>query len=112
MNTKRVTALGIAVTFVGAGLEAGEQAWCKPACDWRAEQPHVPHEPDAPVSTRPVLEFLASGSSSAKVPFVSFDDSANNIVIRLHHDRRAAPSFIASTPSSLLFKLDDGERKS
>ena len=106
MKTKRVTALGIAVTIVGASVEAGEQEWCKPACDWVAEQPHVPHDSHEPMPTRPVLEFLTSGSSSANVPFVPYDDSANNVVIRAHHDRRVDQSLIASMPSSSLFKLE------
>ena len=102
----RFTAFGIAVTIVGASVEAGEQEWCKPACDWIAEQPHVPHDSHDPMPTRPALEFLTSGSSSANVPFVPYDDSANNVVIRAYHDKRVDQSLIASMPSSSLFKLE------
>ena len=106
MKTTRFTAFGIAVTIVGASVEAGDHEWCKRACDWIAEQPHVPHGSHEPLPTRPVVEFLASGSSSANVPFVPYDDSANNVAIRAHHQRRFGQSLIASMPSSSLFKLE------
>jgi hypothetical protein len=103
MKPKSVTAFGIAVTIVGAGLEA-EQEWCKPACDWIVEQPHVPHEPHTPTPTRVAIEFLTSAPSTA-TPFIPYDDSANNIVIGAHHQRRIAQSMIASMPSSSLLKM-------
>ena len=106
MNPKRFTAFGVAVTIVGASLEAGDQEWCKPACDWIAEQPHVPHEPHEQMPTRPALEFTTSASSSANVPFIPYDDSANQIVLRNHHERRAAWTRMGSMSSSSLFHLD------
>ena len=105
MKTNRVTTFGIAVTIVGASLEAGEREWCKPACDWIAEQPHVPHDSHNPMPVRPVLEFVTSGSSSAHVPFIPYDDSANQAVIRAHHARRVAQTMIACLPSTSAFKM-------
>ena len=105
MKSKRITAFGICVTIVGASLEAGEQEWCKPACDWIAEQPHVPHDSHDPMPTRPALEFLTSGSSSASVPFIPYDGSAADTVIRLHHQRRVAQTMIASRSTST-FKME------
>src|SRR6266516_3185691 len=105
MKPKSVTAFGIAVRIVGASVAAGGQEWCKPACDWVAEQPHVPHDAHNPMPTRPSLEFLTSGSSSASVPFIPYDGSAADTVIRLHHQRHVAQTMIASMSTST-FKME------
>jgi hypothetical protein len=67
MKTKSVAALGVAVTIIGASLEAGEQEWCKPACDWIADQPHVPHDSHTPTSVRSVFGWIASNDLSVSV---------------------------------------------
>lgn len=105
IKSQRITAFGICVTIVGASLEAREQEWCKPACGWIADQPHVPHDSHDPMPTRPALEFLTSGSSSASVPFIPYDGSAADTVIRLHHQRRVAQTMIASMSTST-FKME------
>ena len=106
MNTKKVTAFGIAVTIIGSSVEGGEPEWCRPVCEWIVEQPHVPHGSHEPTPTAEPFEFVTSGSSSADVPFVPYDSSAADIALRRHHDRRrAAQTMISNTairPSLLL----------
>jgi hypothetical protein len=95
-------ALVVAVAIVGATLESGEQSPCEHACNWVADQPHVPHEPRVPIPTRAAIEFVASGSSAPNVPLIPYDGSSADAVIRQHYDRQAVQTFVASSPLLLL----------
>src|SRR5258705_331841 len=106
MKSKNVTALGVTIAIATGGVVVGEQEWCEPVCDAIIEQPHVPHEPHLPQPTRAAIEFVTSGSSSADVPFIPFDDTANMIAIRAHHERRLRQSLIASMSSSSVFSVE------
>ena len=98
MKAKQLTALGVAATIIGVGIQVKEPEWCKAICEHMIDPPHTPHTPHEPIST-PVSGVVANGSSSmTDVPFVPFDDSANMRIIRESH--RAHAHQIASMDAS------------
>lgn len=96
--------------FMRGGLVVAPLVMAWPLCPESQQEPakheHVPHQDHRPAPTRAIIELVTSASSSAHVPFIPYDSSAADVVIRANHDRRVSQTMRAIIASSSPFKIE------